>query len=54
MPNYLILYRSTMPIGEQMAGTPEDMEASMAAWMAWGAAAGPASRRLRVADDADQ
>jgi len=41
MPNYLILYRSTMAPGEQMAAsTPEEMQASMAAWNAWGAAAG--------------
>jgi hypothetical protein len=40
MPNYLILYRSTLPIGEQMAGTPEEMKAGMDAWMAWGAVTG--------------
>ena len=40
MPQYLILYRSTMPIGEQMSGTPEEMQASMEAWMAWGGATG--------------
>jgi muconolactone delta-isomerase len=41
MPNYLILYRSTMTPAEQMAAsTPEDMQASMEAWMAWGASAG--------------
>ncbi len=40
MTNSLVLYRSTAAPGEQMAGTPEEMQASMAAWMAWGAAAG--------------
>ena len=40
MPNYLVLYRSTAAPGEQMAGTEEEMQASMEAWMAWGAAAG--------------
>lgn len=41
MTKYLVLYRSTMSLGEQMAaGTPEEMQASMEAWMAWGAAAG--------------
>ena len=41
MTQYLVLYRSTMTLSEQMAaGTPEDMQASMEAWMAWGAAAG--------------
>ena len=41
MSNYLILYRSTGLVGEQMAGTPEEMQQSMEEWMAWGAAAGP-------------
>ncbi len=43
MPKYLILYRSTMSVGEQMASaTPEAMKASMDAWMVWGARAGDA------------
>jgi hypothetical protein len=43
MPKYLVLYRSTMSAGEQMAAaTPEAMQASMEAWMAWGARAGDA------------
>ena len=43
MEKYLVLYRSKMTMGEQMAGsTPEEMKAGMDAWMAWGAAAGDA------------
>ena len=43
MPRYLVLYRSTVSAGEQMAAaTPEAMQASMEAWMAWGAKAGDA------------
>ena len=43
MPKYLVLYRSTMPVSEQMAAaTPEAMQASMNDWMAWGAKAGDA------------
>ena len=43
MPRYLVLYRSTMSVGEQMAAaTPEAMKASMDEWMAWGAQAGEA------------
>jgi hypothetical protein len=43
MEKYLVLYRSTMAMGEQMAeSTPEEMKAGMEAWMAWGAAAGDA------------
>lgn len=43
MEKYLVLYRSKMTAGEQMAaGTPEQMKASMDAWMAWGAATGDA------------
>ena len=41
MSNYLILYRSRGLVGEQMAGTPEEMQASMNEWMAWGGAMGP-------------
>ncbi len=40
MTKYLLLYRSTAAPGEQMAATPEAMQASMEAWMAWGAGAG--------------
>lgn len=43
MEKYLVLYRSQMTMGEQMAGaSPEDMQASLDAWLAWGAAAGDA------------
>jgi hypothetical protein len=43
VPKYLVLYRSTMSVGEQMAAaTPEAMQASMNDWMAWGAKAGDA------------
>jgi len=43
MPRYLVLYRSTMSAGEQMAAaTPEAMQTVMEAWMAWGAKAGDA------------
>lgn len=43
MQKFLVLYRSTMSMGEQMSSTtPEQREASMAAWMAWGAGAGDA------------
>jgi hypothetical protein len=41
MPKYLILYRSHRTAGEQMAaGSPEEMQASLDAWMAWGGSAG--------------
>lgn len=40
MARFLILYRSQRTAGEQMAGSPEDMQASLDAWMAWGASAG--------------
>ena len=43
MEKYLVLYRSTMTLGEQMAGSsPEEMQAEMEAWMAWGSGAGDA------------
>jgi hypothetical protein len=43
MPKYMILYRSQQSAGEQMAATtPEERQASMEAWMAWGARAGDA------------
>ena len=43
MQKYLVLYRLTMAMGDQMASsTPEEMKASMDAWMAWGAGAGEA------------
>jgi hypothetical protein len=36
MEKYLVLYRSKMTMGEQMAGsTPEEMKAGMDAWMAF-------------------
>lgn len=41
MPKYLVLYRSLRTAGEQMAaGSPEEMQASLDAWMAWGGSAG--------------
>ena len=41
MTNFMVLYRSTMAANEQMAAvTPEEMQAEIDAWMAWGAAAG--------------
>lgn len=43
MPKYLLLYRSLMSAGDQMAAnSPEEAEAEMAAWNAWGAKAGAA------------
>jgi hypothetical protein len=39
MPKYMILYRSSMSMGEQM-GTPEEAQASMEAWMTWAGKAG--------------
>ena len=43
MQKFLVLYRSKMSMGEQMASTtPEERQASMQAWMAWGQAAGDA------------
>jgi hypothetical protein len=40
---YLVLYRSTMTAGEQMAqSTPEQAQAGMDAWMAWAGQAGDA------------
>jgi hypothetical protein len=41
--NYLVLYRSSMTAGEQMAqSTPEQAQAGMDAWMAWAEEAGGA------------
>jgi len=41
--NYLVLYRSSMTAGEQMAqSTPEQAQAGMDAWMAWAQQAGDA------------
>jgi hypothetical protein len=41
MKKYLVLYRSTMSMAEQMMGsTPEQRKAGMDAWMAWAARAG--------------
>ncbi len=43
MTKYLLLYRSTVSAGDQMANaTPEQAQAGMEAWMAWGGKAGPA------------
>jgi hypothetical protein len=43
MQKFLVLYRSKMSMGEQMANTTaEERQASMDAWMAWGAKAGDA------------
>ena len=43
MQKYLVLYRSTVSMDEQMGSTtPEERQESMNAWMAWGAAAGEA------------
>jgi hypothetical protein len=40
---YLVLYRSKMTAGEQMAqSTPEQAQAGMEAWMAWAEQAGDA------------
>lgn len=40
MPKYLLLYHSKTASGERVAATPEEMQASMNDWMAWGAKAG--------------
>ncbi len=43
MKRFLVLYRSQMSAGDQMASaTPEEAQESMNEWMAWGAAAGDA------------
>ena len=43
MTKYLVLYRSKMTAGEQMAqSTPEQAQAGMDAWMAWAGKAGDA------------
>ncbi len=43
MSNYLILYRSSMTAGDQMAqSTPEQAQAGRDAWMAWAERAGEA------------
>ena len=43
MTNYLVLYRSSITAGEQMAqSTPEQAQAGMDAWTAWAAQAGDA------------
>jgi hypothetical protein len=43
MTKYLVLYRSSLSAGEQMAGgTPEQAEAGMKAWMDWAGRAGDA------------
>ncbi len=41
MPKFLVLYRSNASMHDQMAaGTPEQMQAGMDAWMAWAQQAG--------------
>ena len=43
MTNYLVLYRSNITAGEQMAqSTPEQAQAGMDAWTAWADQAGDA------------
>ena len=43
MQKFLVLYRSKMSMGEQMAAsTPEERQTAMDAWMAWGGGAGEA------------
>ena len=43
MTKYLLLYRSTVSAADQMAGaTPEQAQAGMDAWMAWGGKVGSA------------
>lgn len=43
MTNYLVLYRSNITAGEQMAqSTPEQAQAGINAWMAWAEQAGDA------------
>ena len=43
MKKFLILYRSTASVAEQMArATPEETKAGMEAWMAWAKRAGSA------------
>ena len=43
MTKYLVLYRSSVTAGEQMAqSTPEQAQAGMDAWMAWAQRAGDA------------
>ncbi|HSR85452.1 MAG TPA: hypothetical protein VLM11_14860 [Streptosporangiaceae bacterium] len=43
MTKYMILYRAPVSAREQMAaGTPEQAQAGMAAWMQWAERAGPA------------
>lgn len=43
MTKYLLLYRSAVSASDQMANaTPEQAQAGMDAWMAWGNKVGPA------------
>lgn len=43
MPTFLVLYRSSVPARQQMAGaTPEQAQAGMEAWQAWAEKAGTA------------
>jgi hypothetical protein len=49
MSRFLVLYRSTTSAAEQMAaGTPEQAQAGMDAWMAWAQRAGDAVVDLRA------
>lgn len=43
MTKFMVLYRAPLTTAEQVASsTPEEMEASMGAWMAWAGKAGSA------------
>ena len=43
MAKFMVLYRSSVAPGEQMANsTPEEAQAGMEAWMNWAGKAGPA------------
>lgn len=43
MAKFMVLYRSSMPAGEQMAAsTPEQAQAGMEGWMNWAGKAGSA------------
>jgi hypothetical protein len=43
MGNYMVLYRSSMSAGEQMAAsTPEEAQAGMEGWMRWAGKVGTA------------
>jgi hypothetical protein len=43
VPKFMVLYRSSVPAEDQMAGaSPEQAQEGMAAWMRWAETAGPA------------